>query len=139
MKNPKWSRDELILTLDFYLTHAPSISDKKTKQIAELSDQLNTLQALLGGRKEEHFRNANGVYMKLMNFLRFDPTYHGKGLERGGKDEATVWNLYANNRQELSRIADSLKQFIESRGTVETLPTLEQDEEESNEVGCCRQ
>lgn len=133
MKNPKWSRDELILALDFYLVHAPSIPDKNTKQIAELSNQLNTLQTLLGGRKEKNFRSINGVYMKLANFLRLDPAYHGKGLERGGKDEVIVWNLYANSRKELSRIAYNIKKFIGSKGEVELLPPLEQEEDESNE------
>jgi len=52
MKNPKWSRDELIITLDFYLEHAPSIPGNNTRRIAELSKCLNTLQTLIGGRKE---------------------------------------------------------------------------------------
>jgi len=71
--------------------------------------------------------------MKLMNFRRFDPTYHGKGLDRGGKDEEIVWNLYANNKQELSRVAHSIKRLINTKDEIEKLPALVQDEEESNE------
>jgi 5-methylcytosine-specific restriction protein A len=133
MRNPKWSRDELIVTLDFYLRHAPAIPEKGTKQIAELSQRLNILQTLIGGRKEEKFRNANGVYMKLMNFRRFDPNYHGKGLERGGKDEEVVWNLYANKKEELSKIAYFINQSIETRDKIEMISPLDQDEEEGNE------
>jgi hypothetical protein len=40
------------------------------------------------------FRNPNGVYMKLMNFRRFDPVYRAQGksgLVRGNKLEEIVW------------------------------------------------
>ncbi|MBM3566205.1 MAG: HNH endonuclease, partial [Alphaproteobacteria bacterium] len=73
---------------------------------------LNELQAKVGGEQKDKFRNANGVYMKLMNFRRFDPDYHGKGLERGGKDEEVVWNLYANKPGELSKVATSIRSFV---------------------------
>jgi 5-methylcytosine-specific restriction protein A len=49
MKNPPWSRDELIVTLDFYLKHSPSIPDKKSKDISSLSDLLNQLQVKMDG------------------------------------------------------------------------------------------
>ena len=81
------------MTLDFYLLHNPSIPDKRSSEILELSDFLNRLQMKLGGEAGDKFRNPNGVYMKLMNFRRFDPSYEGKGLERGGKDDEVVWGF----------------------------------------------
>ena len=111
-RNPKWSRDELIVTLDFYLQHNPSIPDKRSSQISELSDFLNRLQMKLGGETGDKFRNPNGVYMKLMNFRRFDPSYEGKGLERGGKDEEVVWNLYSSNPSELRELTASIKSLV---------------------------
>ena len=39
---PKWSRDELIVTLDFYMEHRPSFS--KDEKLRELSQFLNQLQ-----------------------------------------------------------------------------------------------
>jgi 5-methylcytosine-specific restriction protein A len=47
--------------------------------------------------------------MKLMNFPRFDPSYEGKGLERGGKDEEVVWNLYSSNPNQLRELTASIK------------------------------
>ena len=47
-----------------------------------------------GFTKAERFRNANGFYMKLMNFRRFDPVFTGVGkveLSRGGKAEEEVF------------------------------------------------
>ena len=77
-RNPKWSRDELILALDFYLEHRPSLPDKNTSQLQELSKTLNKLMNKLGHTGNNKYRNPNGVYMKLMNFLPFDSTYSGK-------------------------------------------------------------
>lgn len=113
-RNPPWSRDELIVALEFYLTYRPSIPSKQSSQIRELSNLLNRLQALVGGQQSETFRNANGVYMKLMNFRRFDPGYEGVGLQRGNKDEAVVWARFAEKRDELKTVAASITSFVSS-------------------------
>ena len=114
MRNPKWTRDELIVTLDFYLRHTPVIPGKNSKEVSALSTFLNDLQTKMGGVRPEKFRNTNGTYMKLMNFRRLDPEYKGKGLQRGNKDEAVVWNLYYSNRTELQRVASAIRSFVSS-------------------------
>lgn len=68
MRNPPWSRDEHIVALDFYLKHAPSIPDKGSNEITQLSAELNRLHASISDERYDNFRNPNGVYMKLMNF-----------------------------------------------------------------------
>ena len=45
MKNPAWTRDELIMALDLYLKNAPSIPTVNSEEILELSDFLNRLQS----------------------------------------------------------------------------------------------
>lgn len=132
-RNPKWSRDELIVTLDFYLQHNPSIPDKRSSQISELSDFLNRLQMKLGGETGNKFRNPNGVYMKLMNFRRFDPSYEGKGLERGGKDEEVVWNLYSSTPRKLGELAASIKSLVLSDDSIPSIAIMGDDEEEGEE------
>jgi len=47
--------------------------------------------------------------MKLCNFLRLDPTYTGKGLDAGSKLDEVVWDQYADNRVELSAMADIIR------------------------------
>ena len=113
-RNPTWTRDELIVLLDFYLRQRPKIPGKTSAEISELSDLLNRLQTKLGGEIGDKFRNNNGVYMKLMNFRRFDPQYPGVGLERGGKDEEVVWNLYADHPSELGKAASAIRAFVDS-------------------------
>lgn len=132
-RNPKWSRDELIVTLDFYLRHRPSIPDKRSTQVSELSNFLNRLQVKLGGEIGDKFRNPNGVYMKLMNFCRLDPSYEGKGLERGGKDEEVVWNLYASNPEQLYDLTESIKSLVLSDDPVPPVEIMGDDEEEGEE------
>jgi 5-methylcytosine-specific restriction enzyme A len=118
MRNPPWSRDELILTLDFYLRHAPSIPGKTSKEIRELSDLLNRLRKRMEVEGNEKFRNVNGVYMKLMNLRRLDPNYAGAGLERGGKEEEVIWNRYSSKPEELRRVAETIRSFATSHITL---------------------
>ena len=132
MKNPPWSRDEHIVALDFYLSREPQIPGKDSKEVIQLSELLNTLGRKLSGERTETYRNPAGVYMKLMNFRRFDPGYKGVGLAHGNKDEQVVWDLYANNRSELSKLANRITQFTIQESS-EVLPELSEDEEEGNE------
>ncbi len=111
MKNPRWTRDELIVTLDSYLRYVPAVPRKTSHAVSELSSFLSKLQVKVGGSRPEKFRNRNGVYMKLMNFRRLDPEYKGKGLERGNKDEEVVWNRYYSRRDELRRVAKAIRSF----------------------------
>ena len=49
-RNPPWSRDELILALDFYLRHREHTPGKQSAEIAELSAILNQMAQALGVR-----------------------------------------------------------------------------------------
>src|SRR6266851_9937374 len=52
--------------------------------------------------------------MKLCNFLALDPTYHGKGLERGGRLEQQIWDEFHNDPLELRRLANSIRAGYQS-------------------------
>src|SRR5690242_7429326 len=102
-KNPDWTRDELILALDLFFKVNPLKTNKNNPEIVALSKLLNLLP-LHGNRPDaERFRNRNGVYMKLCNFLRLDPSYAGKGLRAGSHIETEVWRDYANDKPGLQR------------------------------------
>ncbi len=111
MRNPKWTRDELILALDLYFRCSPTKTNKENKEIIALSDLLNTLPIHPNRNGYEKFRNPNGVYMKLCNFLRFDPNYSGKGLKEGGKLEEDIWFEFSNNREKLKKISQAIVNF----------------------------
>ena len=127
-RNPTWSRDELILTLDLYVQFKGNPSGKTSKNILELSDLLNKMDAQIADRKAD-FRNPNGVYMKVMNFRRFDPIYISqgkKGLQRGGKLEEDVWHDFAADPHRLSETAKAIR-LIVNKGEI---PEASEEEDE---------
>lgn len=107
-RNPTWCRDELILALDLYFRHRPDHISKDHPEVVRLSDILNELPLQQQHPDAERFRNPNGVYMKLCNFLRLDPEYDGKGLAAGGKGEEEVWKDFANDRARLQQVAQAI-------------------------------
>jgi 5-methylcytosine-specific restriction enzyme A len=128
-RNPSWARDELILALDLYARFKGNPPGKSSSVIVELSDLLNEMGSQLADRTAE-FRNPNGVYMKIMNFRRFDPHYMGqgkKGLQRGGKLELEVWNRFTDNVADLVKVANSIRLAV-VKGTV-PLASEEEDSE----------
>lgn len=114
-RNPPWTRDELILALDLYLTPFDPPLGKHSPEILELSELLGRMAAVVGLTADDNYRNANGVYMKLMNFRRFDPTFTaaGKvGLTRGNKLEAVVWEEFARDRPRLHATASTIRAAV---------------------------
>src|SRR5690242_16672999 len=92
-RNPAWSRNELVLALDLYLRSRNAPPSQDSREVAELSELLGRMPR--ENRGDQKFRNTNGIYMKMMNFRRFDPDYtaDGKvGLTRGNKLEKVVWD-----------------------------------------------
>src|SRR3974390_2821834 len=111
--NPDWTRDELIVALNVYLQHRPNPPGKDSEVIVELSRILNRLGAKLfpPAQRGATFRNANGVYMKLMNFRRLDPQYTAKGntgLVRGAKAEEDIWAEFAHDPERCKRVAEAI-------------------------------
>jgi hypothetical protein len=97
-RNPAWSRDELIMALDLYLRFRHALPAASSAEVGELSAFLGKMGT--ENIDEPTYRNANGVYMKMMNFMRFDPEYtsEGKvGLVRGNKEEEGVWAQFSDN------------------------------------------
>jgi len=110
-RNPSWTRDELILALDCYSRHQGN-PPRSSVEIGDLSVVLNRFQKLLGSRHAETLRNANGVYMKMMNFRRFDPAFIGNGksgLSRGDRLEEEVWETFHADPTRLTAVANAIR------------------------------
>lgn len=108
-RNPSWQRDELILALDLYFRFPPKTISQSHPEVIELSNILNSLPIHPTRSSFDKFRNPNGVYMKLGNFLRFDPEHPGVGLSRGGKLEEEIWNEFVDDRLGLRKLAENIK------------------------------
>jgi 5-methylcytosine-specific restriction enzyme A len=127
-RNPSWQRDELILALDLYFRHPPKTISQSHPAVVELSELLNSLPIHPNRPDAERFRNTNGVYMKLSNFLRFDPDYDGAGLSRGGKLEESIWSEFADDRDRLHKLAEAIRLGYSLVGK-----DVQLDDEEENE------
>lgn len=131
-RNPPWTRDELILALDLYISFAGNPPGKTSSEITALSALLNQLAAPQEHHEQE-FRNANGVYMKLMNFRRFDPAYQAQGkvgLTRGNKLEKEVWEQFAHDPTRLKATAEAIRGNLVAAKEPFTLePEIEEAEE----------
>ena len=108
MKNPNWTKDELILALELYFRDETARGNKNHPEVIKLSQILNSLPIHSDGVQEKNFRNATGVAMKLSNYLRFDPSYKGKGLDRGNKMEEVVWNMYSSDIDTLTKVKNAI-------------------------------
>jgi 5-methylcytosine-specific restriction enzyme A len=111
-RNPSWTRDEVILGLDTYLEHRSSGLSQAHPAILELSRMLNALAERLHRKMGLDFRNPNGVYMKMGNFMHLDPSYQGVGLSAVSSMEREVWNEYANRPLELHVLANSIRHAL---------------------------
>ena len=119
--NPDWTRDELILALDLYFQFKGNPPGKKSAEIVGFSE---TLRALWqdGTVRRSNFRNPNGVYMKVMNFRRFDPLYkdQGKvGLSRGNKLEGEVWADFAGDAVRIREVASAIRATVDGTTSVD--------------------
>lgn len=107
IKNPNWTRDEIILALDFYHKNFPNIPDKKSLKIKELSDKIISLGLSIGIGKNKDYRNVNGVFMKLMNFHSCNKDYLGTGLKSVSKLDKLIYDEF-KDKKELSNIAKNI-------------------------------
>jgi 5-methylcytosine-specific restriction protein A len=135
MANPDWTRDELILALDLYFREPAARGSKSHPQCSNLSTLLNRLPIHAGQPHDATFRNANGVGMKLSNFLKFDPTYTGKGLSAGSHLEEEVWKTFANDRPLLRKVAAAIAANAKELFDAGVRLGDEDEEEDSAEEG----
>jgi len=109
MRNPDWTRDELILALELYFRSGRRQLDATHPEVIALSGVLNSLGVHDGQERNAEFRNPNGTAMKLGNFSSVDPDRPGVGLARGNKLERVIWDEFAPNPERLYQVADAIR------------------------------
>ncbi len=134
MRNPKWHRDEIILALDLYFNANRGSIDDKNPNIIEVSRILNELPIFPDRPDEVKFRNANGVTLKLSNFLAFDPNYQGKGMTSGSKLDRVVFDEFFHQREKLHAIANEIKKIANDSEIKHKIYTIEEDEQTINDA-----
>ena len=126
MKNPNWTRDELILTLDFYFNENNGAFDKNNPKIIELSDLLKSLP--IHTVYNEKFRNPNGVALKLSNFASIDPEYKGKGMYAHSVLDKEIFEEFVNDKVRLKSISNSIREILSLNNQIHEIEKIEEDE-----------
>lgn len=134
MRNPKWHRDEIILALDLYFSSDRGSINDKNPRIIEVSQILNDLPLFPDRPDEVKFRNANGVTLKLSNFLAFDPDYKGKGMTGGSKLDEQVFKEFFRKRDQLRAIANEIRKISKDSEIKNKIYSIEEDEQTMNDM-----
>lgn len=107
MKNPHWTREELILALDLYFKIEYGQMHGTNPEVRQLSNLLSIFN------EDKGFQRSEGsVSLKLANFKRIDPDFEGKGMTGGGQLEEIIWKEFYNNKSLLRQTAVQLKKGI---------------------------
>lgn len=123
-RNPDWTRDELLLVLDYHLTHHNFDPRPASEEIGVLAQGIAKVGEALGltGRGLQ-LRTADSICMKLRNFSSFDPQYTGggrKGLTNGNRLEAVLWDEFSARPSEVARVVRGILDLIDAGDAWET-------------------
>ncbi len=103
MRSPNWSKNELKLALELYLTIGSeqiSKTSKKSSNVVALSKILRGLDTV-PEKMDEKYRSANSIHLKLMNFHSLDNAYSGVAMSNVSTMDKEVWNKYHSKLPEL--------------------------------------
>ena len=120
MSYPDWTRDELILALDFYLQRG-SPTSAEDPDVIELSEFLRRLNETLGRTGDAAFRSPAAVYRTIDTFLYLDPSKLRQGDAREGQTQRAVWADFHDHRVGLHEIAETIRAVVE--GPLEEAPS----------------
>lgn len=99
----KWTRDELILTLDLYLRSNRRILEPKDANLVVVLDIMNRLRRQAETPEGRVPRTGGSIKAKMSNFRAIDPDHPSKGWGNIGRTDLDVWNTYANDPTALSK------------------------------------
>lgn len=128
-RNPAWTRDELLVALDYYFRHPGESHDPGKASVQDLTLQIGQVAKSLGITGSDTLRNANGVSMKLLNFRAHDPDYQARGrvgLNRGNKLEVAVWREFENAREQLRKVVQAI---LANTSSAEASPSVDEEDD----------
>lgn len=116
-----WTREEIILAMDFYIKtgadHGAPIPGQSSAEIIQLSELLQELGAYPPERQGGKYRNPNGVYLKLMN-LRAIQARGEHGMNAYSRLDAAVWREYVDVHERLHAEAAAIRHRLHD-GTIQ--------------------
>lgn len=108
MANPTWSRDELIVMLDFYLRHDGSIPPDETSEIQNLTTLINELSVKP--------KTTGTVYQKLIGICRFVPlSIHNRSEHSKDDGDGGFFVFLSENRTLVHELASSITALVKAK------------------------
>ena len=112
MKYIPYAYSESILSLDVYFRIRPNLNNQDG--LESLSKYCRKIQFDFFDVEEKiDFRKPSALLMKLKNYASLDSTIDVKGLKNLRKDDKRLFEIYSNNRNELSIIAKRVKRAVD--------------------------
>ncbi|CAL9516304.1 hypothetical protein SUDANB108_03770 [Streptomyces sp. enrichment culture] len=132
VKNPDWTRDEVILACDLVMANGWRGLDANDLRVIELSDLLQLLPLHAAADRNETFRNPNGVARKTFDIATRHPDYRGKATN-GGATDGQVLHDFLARPEEMTEAARLIRLGVTSGELQALLPT--NDDEADDEYG----
>lgn len=111
IKNPNWTREELILALDLYFDLDQGQMHKGHPDVIRISNELRELKIHHEIPDPGKFRNPSGISRRLGNFKTMDSGYVGQGLANSGKLAKEIFEEFTNHRDKLRKEAELVRQL----------------------------
>jgi 5-methylcytosine-specific restriction protein A len=120
VKNPDWTRDEIILACHLVMANGWKGLDANDPRVIELSGLLQLMPIHAEADRNEKFRNPNGVARKTFDIATRHPDYRGKPTN-GGALDVEVLHEFLARPAEMTEVAQLIRQGI-TAGDLQTLP-----------------
>ncbi|MFF2651985.1 HNH endonuclease [Streptomyces sp. NPDC058045] len=125
VKNPDWTRDEIILACELVMRNGWKGLDARDAQVVELSELLQLLPIHAELERNDKFRNPNGVARKTFDIATRHPEYQGKQTNGGALDGAVLHEFLARPGQ-MADVARLIRQGIADGDFQALVPTDEE-------------
>ncbi|MEU2617534.1 HNH endonuclease [Streptomyces sp. NPDC007157] len=111
VKNPDWTRDEIILACHLVMTNGWKGLEANDPHVIDLSGLLHLMPIHAEADRNEKFRNPNGVARKTFDIATRHPDYRGKPTN-GGALDVEVLHEFLARPAEMSETARLIRQGI---------------------------
>lgn len=106
-----WEKEEMILSLDFYLKHRPKMPSKKSEELKKLLSDIHIVQKFFNHNKQD-LRTIDSIHMRNSNYQSVDPSASQGGLPAGGKKCQPIWDEFCENWKSLYASARGIREYL---------------------------
>ncbi|MEV6523667.1 HNH endonuclease [Longispora sp. NPDC051575] len=126
IRNPDWTRDEIVLACDLVVANDWKLVGVNDPRVSELSDLLQTAAIHPVAARGDRFRNPAGVARKTSDIATRHPSYTGAPTHGNRLDEEVLLEFMAQP-EEMRAYADALRAEIEAGEKAERPPVADPD------------